>query len=579
MRIAQFNLSAPSSTVWTSLRLFSGTRILVALLLLVSVLTSDSRVFESPAALHRTIAVVILYGVLAIFILPLGSRLHNRFYSLLLGQVILDLIVLGWLLSVTAGLKSGLGLLFLLPVAGAAALSPLVLALIVAALSTLEVLLDAWLRTFNVHTNDQSLLMLAGLNGGLFFLTAIFINRVAHRLLTQEELVNQREMRIQNQLEVNRLIIGDMHDGVIVLDEMNEILAVNPAAKLMLGTTPSNDDIQHIKRLPRWQKVWAEFLRHKQEHPSLDAPTVFQSNAILHFIDNQSQFPRVQLRFLRPTLTPFILKTDQTISTDGGVVIVLLDLSQIEQRAQQLKLASLGRLSASIAHEVRNPLSAIRHASALLAEDKQNLTHERLTRIIEINSLRINQIIEDVLQISRRESAQPERLALSRFLRELLFEYQRDQQVIPGRIQTELLIDDDVKIDFDSAHLRRILLNLLNNACRYASQSGGAIRIWVGIPEETLVISVANDGPPLSQEQQAHLFEPFYTTEVQGTGLGLFLSRELCEANRAHLSYEPQPPWLKLVCSENMDQIDAPQSFAGAFVIHLRTDEAHLASD
>ena len=132
--------------------------------------------------------------------------------------------------------------------------------------------------------------------------------------------------------------------------------------------------------------------------------------------------------------------------------------------------------------------------------------------------------------------------------------------MIPGRIQTELLIDDDVKIDFDSAHLRRILLNLLNNACRYASQSGGAIRIWVGIPEETLVISVANDGPPLSQEQQAHLFEPFYTTEVQGTGLGLFLSRELCEANRAHLSYEPQPPWLKLVCSENMDQIDAPQN-------------------
>lgn len=590
IRVARFNLSAPSPTVWTSLRLFSGTRILVAALLLLSVLTSDGKAFESDVVRQQCVAMVLAYGFMAILILPLSLRLQRRFYSLLLGQVTLDLIVLGWLVSITAGLKSGLGLLFLLPIAGAAALSPLMLALTVAALSTFGVLLDAWLRTLNDISTDQSLLMLAGLNGFLFFVTAVFVNRVAHRLITQEELVRERELRIQQQLEVNRLIIGDMDDGVIVLDEAEKIIAVNPAAQMILGGRGDPSEAEAIAVLPRWQKVWAECVRHREARPGLEAPTLFRANAVLDFADELPQSPRVQLRFLSSAsvsksvseLVKDLARTRQQIrAVPNGLVIVLEDLSQVEQRAQQLKLASLGRLSASIAHEVRNPLSAIRHASALLAEDSQSPTHERLTRIIEVNSLRINRIIEDVLQISRREEAHTERLALSPFIHNLLLEYQRDQQVLAGRIQLEVLVEADFLIEFDGAHLRRVLLNLLNNACRYATQQVGAIRIWVGTPDHTLQIGVANDGPPLTPAQQAHLFEPFYTTEAQGTGLGLFLSRELCEANGAQLSYDPQPAWLRLRYSRTETQSPTEpdgQTFSGAFVITVPLPMSGVAS-
>ncbi|RCS57451.1 two-component system sensor histidine kinase NtrB [Parvibium lacunae] len=563
-RVANLNLDQPSQTVWTALRFFTGTRLAVALGLLLSFVSTDSKTYDAVSR-EWLLGVLLGYVLFAALLIPLAFKLRRRFYSLLVGQVALDLVVLGWLVASTEGLRSGLGLLFLLPVAGTAALSPLLLAFTVAAICSLGVLLDAWLRIFSGLYSDP-LYSLAGLNGILFFVTAWFVNRVAARLIDQETLVREREASIQNQLAVNQLMVAEMQDGVVVVSAQGTIQTANPAAlQILLAPT-----VNALGSLSRWQTLWAtcqSHLQHSAGGARLDAPSTFRADAIIDFADEVSYAQRVQLR-IHPVPIDRTLRKVLPPAETASLVLILQDLSEIETRAQQLKLASLGRLSASIAHEIRNPLSAIRHASALLAEDSQSETQRRLTRIVELNSVRINRIIEDVLSISRREPTQQQTLTLAvtlhelyeEFLEQMALQYGKPDAASAGktplaqRCRLEILVPPVLKIRFDSGHLRRVLFNLLNNAVRYASTEVGSIVLYAGPANsmdspalttswQELLIVVSNDGPPLTAEQQQHLFEPFFTTDLHGTGLGLFLSRELCEANLATLSYLPDTPW------------------------------------
>jgi two-component system sensor histidine kinase PilS (NtrC family) len=218
-------------------------------------------------------------------------------------------------------------------------------------------------------------------------------------------------------------------------------------------------------------------------------------------------------------------------------VIFMQDVSAIENQAQELKLASMGRLTASIAHEVRNPLAAIGHATALLAEDLQGPTEARLLKIVGDNVARVNRMVEDILQLSRKVQPYAEPIALGPFLAELKAEFS----------ETHGLADDMLwigeagrcEVRFDSLHLREVLVNLLGNAIRYASGEPASIRIFAvrdgGACRE---LHVQDDGPGITPEVRAHLFEPFYTTSSKGTGLGLYLARELCLNNEAMLDYE-----------------------------------------
>jgi two-component system, NtrC family, sensor histidine kinase PilS len=223
---------------------------------------------------------------------------------------------------------------------------------------------------------------------------------------------------------------------------------------------------------------------------------------------------------------------------------VMEDLNRVEEQAQQLKLASMGRLSASIAHEIRNPLGAIRHANSLLSESMgpaPSATAQRLNRIIEDNTIRINRIIEDVLAISRRDRAQGESIDLAAFLAEFLPEFVTLTQCPGERIRVEL--NSTQPLFFDPTHLRQILINLLSNAMRYSSAAPGSILVvWRRSIDGRMELMVADDGPGLSPTVLPHLFEPFVTTESKGTGLGLYLTRELCAANDAQLRYAPSAP-------------------------------------
>jgi two-component system sensor histidine kinase PilS (NtrC family) len=218
-------------------------------------------------------------------------------------------------------------------------------------------------------------------------------------------------------------------------------------------------------------------------------------------------------------------------------VIFLQDVTGIENQAQQLKLAAMGRLTASIAHEVRNPLSAIGHATALLGEDLDSAVHLRLLKIVGDNVARVNRMVEDILQLSRKVQPHNEPLALDAFLAEIGAEFQETHALAAGMIAVRGAGQAPVR--FDPLHLREVVVNLLTNAIRYASGTPGSIRLSVvGDASGRQELHVQDDGPGITPEVRAHLFEPFYTTSSKGTGLGLYLARELCLNNGAMLDYE-----------------------------------------
>ena len=243
-------------------------------------------------------------------------------------------------------------------------------------------------------------------------------------------------------------------------------------------------------------------------------------------------------------------------------VIFLQDVTEIENRAQQLKLASMGRLTASIAHEVRNPLSAISYAASLLNEEASNQAQTRLLNIIGDNVARMNRMIEDILKLSRKVQRHGEATLLAPLLTEILGEFQEAHGLADGTVRLGAI--EGCRVWFDPLHLREVLVNLLSNAARYASGRDGSIRIHtVGDAPNRLELHVQDDGPSISPEVRAHLFEPFYTTSSKGTGLGLYLARELCLNNGAKLDYEYRS-----------DASEAgPDQVSGRFVISFAPSE------
>ena len=242
-----------------------------------------------------------------------------------------------------------------------------------------------------------------------------------------------------------------------------------------------------------------------------------------------------------PVLQPSFMKLQR--GEQQHCLIFLDNISQIAQQAQQLKLASLGRLTAGIAHEIRNPLGAISHAAQLLQEsDELRGPDQRLAQIIQDHSRRMNLVIENVLQLSRRRQAEPQLLDLKYWLHRFASEFRASapaEQMLHletrgGTIQTRM----------DPHQLTQVLTNLVQNGMRYSAQKHQRGQVWLTLfrdPESDLpVLEIQDNGPGVAPEQLQHIFEPFYTTENQGTGLGLYISRELCESNQAHLDYKPR---------------------------------------
>ena len=511
--------------LWRSLQTFTLTRIVIALVLLLYF------GFDFDNGMLRTrqqAAQICLAYAGAALLFSFAARTQRRFLVQLGVQIGVDLAVISLLYLAAGGMRGGLGILYLFPLAGAAILAPLVLALFSAAVATLFLLgLSVWQL---VEGRDPPL-MQAGLFGAAFFAAVLVANRMAARLLGQEELAAQRGADLRIQQAINEIVIADVGDGILVVGADGTVFTGNPAARHMLGLQADTSGFL-LHAAPAFEPVAGAFnawlAAPENDKAFVTVKPYREGDGAGDVRGRRDQPVHVKLRFAH---------VDAGGEAGSRSVIFMQDVSAIENQAQQLKLASMGRLTASIAHEVRNPLSAIGHATALLAEDLHGPAEVRLLKIVSDNVARVNRMVEDILQLSRKAQPNGEPVPLAPFLEQLKAEFCE----IHGLASDIVYIGDPggSAVRFDPLHLHEVLLNLLNNAVRYASRQPASIRIFpardaAGRRE----LHVQDDGPGITPEVRDHLFEPFYTTSSKGTGLGLYLARELCLNNDAKLDYE-----------------------------------------
>jgi len=503
--------AAPAGrSYWQALRYLGLSRLVVAALLIAYVPLFRAGIdFEEGVDSELFLAVAGGYFGTAIVFVLLARTRRLGFELLLRAQVVADLVALTLLVHAAGGVRSGLGVLLILPTAAAAILSGARLTLFFAATAALLLLLETGWRGLRGDATESHFLQ-AGLTGAAMLVTVVLVNRLARRLDTQERLAARRGEDLRRQLAITQVVISELPDGVVVLGERGEMRASNRSAREMLGPAEPGADPPGVAVL--WAALGTG--AHRADEP-------------IEFVVPRRDAPGRRLRARR-------------LGGPGaaGTVLMLEDLGRVEQRAQQLKLASMGRLSASIAHEIRNPLGAIRHANGLLAEHLHEPQLRRLATIVEDNSLRINRIVEDVLSISRRAGASPAALPAATALPQMLAEHLGQSGADRARVACR--IDSPQPVWFDADNLRQVLANLLDNALRYASAANGAVTLeWAEPAPGRAMLRVSDDGPGVAPSIREHLFEPFFTTEPRGTGLGLHLARELCSANGASIRYEP----------------------------------------
>jgi two-component system, NtrC family, sensor histidine kinase PilS len=334
-----------------------------------------------------------------------------------------------------------------------------------------------------------------------------------------EDLAEQRGIDIANLEQVNRLIIQDMQDGVLVVDLNGIVRGHNAPVTRLLG---GFGRMRGGMRLVEFSATLHDYWRRWNEDPAEQLPP---------FKVEQTQ------RLLRVRLVRI------GSGINGGTLIYLEDLGRAQSEAQQIKLAALGRLTASIAHEVRNPLSAINQAAQLLEEDRVVApAGERLLAMIRNNTKRIDRIVGEILQLNRRDRQQPEAIALGEFVRALCDEIAQAEHVPKGHIVIEIL--DDTAVIFDRGHMSQILWNLVRNAWQHCQKREGSILIAArqGYMGDAVICELTDDGPGIPADTRANVFEPFFTTRPGGTGLGLYIARELADANGAALELLPKGP-------------------------------------
>jgi len=441
--------------------------------------------------------------------------------------------------------------LLVLPVLMAAVLMPRIMAMGTAATATISLLAAAWLQSMDGGAMT-TLMTQAGLTGVGLFVMALLANELAIRLAREERSARGSMELARQQAELNRLVIEEMSEGVMVVDRQGRVRTANPAARRLLsarGQTPAAPF--QLRGVPAWAP-----LVHAIEH-GLTRPLQAEGGqeVRLRFDDDGQRDLRLRVRFTRG-------HPDQPNQPDHAreemCVMLLEDLRTVRARQRQDKLAAMGRMSAGIAHEIRNPLAAIAQANALMAEDAAqagaNAAQARLTQMVSDNVARLKHIVDDILAVAPGVRPPAPVIDPVETVVAVCNEWRAAQGLATGE---DSLLEIDLsgvlrapaspRIRFEPEHLQRVLVNLLDNALRYQSGQPGALLVtlrWLpsGTAHGVLMLSVANDGEAMSADTERSLFEPFFSTSSRGTGLGLYICRELCERHGASIDYRQHPP-------------------------------------
>lgn len=501
---------------WNALSTINAYRGLIAVGLLgaqsIPVLQAIVTITQ-PALFNTAVLLYLLSSVAAVICTTLRQP---RIRTQATVFITLDIVFLALIMFAGTGVVGGLGALLIVFVGFAGALLDMRYAAFMAALATLATLAQEALRPLIV-TGAQSALFQAGLLSGLFFIMAGLAQWLAQRIRTSQATVAAHAKSLRNLTELNRNIIEQMKMGVVVLDGGRRIQLTNAAAVELLGLAAP---------------------------PERDTPLDRASTQLAGALDSWLHSPGGSTAAIQPaqrTLLPSfsILSTDSghNADSDPPILVFLEDASRQSEQAHNLKLAALGRLSAGIAHEIRNPLSAIAHASQLLAESQRlDDDDRRLLDIVQRHSQRIDAIVDDVMGLSRRTDSRQPPLRLKPCVEQIIAEYQQYSDN-PAAVSVAG-IDAAQSVQFDGDHLRRILLNLWQNAERHARRPGTALAIRLTGNRNgagTFRLDIVDNGPGIEGAAANRVLEPFYTTGNGGTGLGLHVARELCESNGARL--------------------------------------------
>ncbi|MFW6092465.1 MAG: two-component system sensor histidine kinase NtrB [Pseudomonadota bacterium] len=467
---------------------------------------------RSPQTFLRLALAYSVVNAASILVLQFIPRHHFRTQRIASALVIYDILVLAALMYASAGVSSGLGLLVLVSVATGAILVTGRTALLLAATATIAILAQELYGGLTASEQHMDYFQ-AGVLGALCFAAALGLQSLSQRVRDNDLRAMTQAAELADLERVNRQIVQRMRTGIIVVDAANRVRLANQSARALLGLSPE----QELTTLP---DVLAERLDAWRENTELRAGP-FRAGP---------DTPQIRANF-----SPV-----RSASPHSDVTIFLEDTAELEQHAQQLKLASLGRLSASIAHEIRNPLSAVSHAAQLLGES-QSLERgdRRLTEIIDDHCRRMNGVVENVLETSRRRPPSPVRLKLAEQLAGFQRTFRETDEV---QAHIDVCLDPpDLEVRMDKGHLDQVLTNLVRNAAHHGGNDGkpAHVRLEAGVDARTErpFLNVVDDGPGVPEDEVEHLFEPFFTTARAGTGIGLYISRELCQANQASLTY------------------------------------------
>ena len=465
--------------------------------------------------------ICLVYWVLG-GVVAFGGRGHWPNRSILVAvNLLVDCGSICALMYYSGGVGSGLGILLVIPVGAMSLLAEGRAVLAVASLCVLGLLIQQILAV-TTGSAQESDYPLAGILGAVLFLVALLAWPVSNRLRESEALVRRQEVDLANMAQLSQYIVQHLRESILVVDPSDGIRLINEAAAQVLGDARALPGALLGEVSPRLLYLLTTWRR--DEGLTGDSGTFVAADGA---------------RIIRPHFAPL------GTSDPAPVIVFLEDTGEIAARVQQTKLAALGRLSASIAHEIRNPVGAMSHAAQLLGETPElSEENQRLAQIMQTNASRVSRIIDNVLQLSRREAPKPEVLQLGAWVPRFLEEFRSTQQLDGRRLPIHPEATD-VGVRFDGSQLHQILWNLCQNAITHAaSETGdstvelrfGRLAGGVGRP----FLQVADRGSGIPGADAERIFEPFFTKAKRGTGLGLFLARELSQANGATLLYEPR---------------------------------------
>lgn len=488
-------------------RLLSLYRLLLSVLLLSLYFANFNLIIgQIYPALFTSVTYIYVFIALASFVLFSYTSLYQTSITHLI--LLIDIIFAIIVIHSSGGLNSDLSIILLVIIASSGLLVNGRYCVFIAFTSTLGIFAQEYFGSLSLkfspdYTQGITLALAIFATAGL----SILINKRARE---SEELALQRSIDIQNLTTLNEYIIEQMKNGVIVVDRHHNIVLHNIAAEKMLGGDEAFTNMQlqsiseqlHI-RLVIWQEDEKKPARIKDPGSPME-------------------------------LQPFFIR----IGENSGTLIFIEDSSAYTEEFQSLKQASLGRLAGSIAHEIRNPLSAIQHAAQLIDEDQSlAIENKRMVEIINKQSNRVNRIIENVMQLSNQEHIIPENIDLEQWFKVLCEEFVYQNNIPADNINS--LFKDNIKVFIDSSQLYQIIWNILSNSAKYGKNESNEAIVFIDcyLQNERCIVELCDDGKGIPANIQAHMFEPFYSGSSNSSGLGLYIVRELCEMNRIDISY------------------------------------------